>query len=58
MKDLNRNIIECLKINDHIKEIIIDKNPISNEENYELFKKTLNLNGTRENREYIKLKYS
>ena len=57
-KDLDRNIIECLKINDHIKDIIIDENPISNEKNYELFVNTLKLNGTRENREYIKMKYS
>ena len=57
-KDINRNIIECLKINDHIKDIIIDENPISNEKNYELFINTLKLNGTRENREYIKMKYS
>ena len=57
-EDLDRNIIESLKINDHIRDIIIDDNPINNEKNYELFKNTLELNGTIENREYIRLKYS
>ena len=57
-EDIDRNIIESLKINDHIRDIIIDDNPITNEKNYELFKNTLELNGTIENREYIRLKYS
>ena len=57
-EDIDRNIIESLKINDHIRDIIIDDNPINNEKNYELFKNTLELNGTIENREYIRLKYS
>ena len=53
-KNFEQDIIESLRLNDHIKEIRLDGNPIKNEKNYSLFKSTLKKNGTLENREYLR----
>jgi len=53
-KNINKNLIEIIKLNDHIKDIRLEGNPIKNEKNLILFNQTLNNNGTKENREYIR----
>jgi Ran GTPase-activating protein (RanGAP) involved in mRNA processing and transport len=53
-KNFEHDIINSLRLNDHIKEIRLDGNPIKNEKNFSLFKTALKKNGTLENREYIR----
>ena len=56
-KDPNRNMIENIKLNNHIKDITFDGNPIKSEKNLKLINKALEMNGTKENIEYIKSKF-
>ena len=56
-KDENRNMIENIKLNNHIKNINFEGNPIKSEKNLKLIKKALEMNGTKENIEYVNSQY-
>ncbi len=56
-KDENRNMIENIKLNNHIKNIDFEGNPIKSEKNLKLIKKALEMNGTKENIEYVNSQY-
>ena len=56
-KDPNRNIINNIKMNNHIKNIKFDGNPIKSEKNLKLIEKALEMNGTKENIEYVNSQY-
>ena len=51
------NIFECLKLNNHIREIPLTDNPIKNINNLNIIQNILQKNGSRENLEYILNKY-
>ena len=53
-KNFEKNLIENIRLNNHIREIRLEGNPIKNEKNYNLLKSILKINGTKENREYLK----
>ena len=48
-KETGKNIREIIKINNHIKNIRLDGNPIKNEKNLNLLNEALEKNGTIEN---------
>ena len=50
-------MIENIKLNNHIKDITFDGNPIKSEKNLKLIKKALEMNGTKENIEYVNSQY-
>ena len=52
-KETGKNIREIIKINNHIKNIRLDGNPIKNEKNLNLLNEALEKNGTLENIENI-----
>ena len=52
-KDTKKNLIEAIKINNYIRDIRLDGNPIKNKTNLNLINEALEKNGTLENREYI-----
>ena len=52
-KETKQNLIESIKINDHIRDIRLEGNPIKNEKNLNLFNEALEKNGTLENRKNV-----